>query len=239
MERTNNNVKIVEVKSHKNCDYTLVIPEELENKIRFACREVWSREWSGILFYTYEGSYVGFLLARVKPKAIFIYDDDTVDEANMSGQLYGLEDVGKTKVGALAEMVSNYANYYGICGIRKFILSGTVYWASTGLILDEDLNPLFLCTIDLSEKEKTKCYVSPKVFESSSPLSKGIVFTVLNVMYNYGIITLHGKIQKPEVIIGPIDNIVKPTVPSSVDTFNDDVNDFLADNVDVVMRQWE
>lgn len=130
-------------------------------------------------------------------------------------------------------------NSSGQCGIRKFILSGTVYWASTGLILDEDLNPLFLCTIDLSEKEKTKCYVSPKVFESSSPLSKGIVFTVLNVMYNYGIITLHGKIQKPEVIIGPIDNIVKPTVPSSVDTFNDDVNDFLADNVDVVMRQWE
>ena len=130
-------------------------------------------------------------------------------------------------------------NSSGQCGIRKFILSGTVYWASTGLILDEDLNPLFLCTIDLSEEEKTKCYVSPKVFESSSPLSKGIVFTVLNVMYNYGIITLHGKIQKPEVIIGPIDNIVKPTVPSSVDTFNDDVNDFLADNVDVVMRQWE
>lgn len=140
------------------------------------------------------------------------------------------------KVQTFYSLLRNSSGQYGI---RKFILSGTVYWAGTGLILDEDLNPLFLCTIDLSEKEKTKCYVSPKVFESSSPLSKGIVFTVLNVMYNYGIITLHGKIQKPEVIIGPIDNIVKPTVPSSVDTFNDDVNDFLADNVDVVMRQWE
>ena len=140
------------------------------------------------------------------------------------------------KVQTFYSLLRNSSGQYGI---RKFILSGTVYWASTGLILDEDLNPLFLCTIDLSEKEKTKCYVSPKVFESSSPLSKGIVFTVLNIMYNYGIITLHGKIQKPEVIIGPIDNIVKPTVPSSVDTFNDDVNDFLADNVDVVMRQWE
>lgn len=140
------------------------------------------------------------------------------------------------KVQTFYSLLRNSSGQYGI---RKFILSGTVYWAGTGLILDEDLNPLFLCTIDLSEEEKTKCYVSPKVFESSSPLSKGIVFTVLNVMYNYGIITLHGKIQKPEVIIGPIDNIVKPTVPSSVDTFNDDVNDFLADNVDVVMRQWE
>ena len=140
------------------------------------------------------------------------------------------------KVQTFYSLLRNSSGQYGI---RKFILSGTVYWASTGLILDEDLNPLFLCTIDLSEKEKTKCYVSPKVFESSSPLSKGIVFTVLNVMCNYGVITLHGKIQKPEIIIGPIDNIVKPTVPSNVDTFNDDVNDFLADNVDVVMRQWE
>lgn len=140
------------------------------------------------------------------------------------------------KVQTFYSLLRNSSGQYGI---RKFILSGTVYWAGTGLILDEDLNPLFLCTIDLSEEEKTKCYVSPKVFESSSPLSKGIVFTVLNVMYNYGIITLHGKIQKPEIIIGPIDNIVKPTVPSSADTFNDDVNDFLADNVDVVMRQWE
>lgn len=140
------------------------------------------------------------------------------------------------KVQTFYSLLRNSSGQYGI---RRFILSGTVYWAGTGLILDEDLNPLFLCTIDFSEEEKTKCYVSPKVFESSSPLSKGIVFTVLNVMYNYGIITLHGKIQKPEVIIGPIDNIVKPTVPSSADTFNDDVNDFLADNVDVVMRQWE
>lgn len=140
------------------------------------------------------------------------------------------------KVQTFYSLLRNSSGQYGI---RKFILSGTVYWAGTGLILDEDLNPLFLCTIDPSEKEETKCYVSPKVFESSSPLSKGIVFTVLNVMCNYGIITLHGKVQKPEIIIGPIDNIVKPTVPSNADTFNDDVNDFLADNIDVVMGQWE
>lgn len=71
------------------------------------------------------GSYVGFLLARVKPKNIFIYDDDTVDEANMSGQLYGLEDIGEAKVGALAKMVSNYANYYSICGISERFTADT------------------------------------------------------------------------------------------------------------------
>lgn len=57
------------------------------------------------------GSYVGFLLARMKPKSLFIYDDDTVEFANMSGQLYSNEDVGKKKVDALASMVSKYAMY--------------------------------------------------------------------------------------------------------------------------------
>lgn len=139
------------------------------------------------------------------------------------------------KVQTFHSLLRNSLRQYGI---RKFIFSGTVYWAGIGLILDKDLNPLFLCTINPSE-EKIKCYVSPKVFESSSPLNKGIVFTVLNVMYNYGVNTFRKGVQKPEIIIGPIDNIVKPTVPSSADTFNDDVNDFLADNIDVVMRQWE
>lgn len=57
------------------------------------------------------GSYVGFLLARMKPKSLFIYDDDVVEFANMSGQLYSCEDVGRKKVDALANMVSKYAMY--------------------------------------------------------------------------------------------------------------------------------
>lgn len=57
------------------------------------------------------GSYVGFLLARMKPKSLFIYDDDVVEFANMSGQLYSKQDVGKKKVDALANMASNYAMY--------------------------------------------------------------------------------------------------------------------------------
>ena len=47
------------------------------------------------------------------------------------------------KVQTFYSLLRNSSGQYGI---RKFILSGTVYWASTGLILDEDLNPLFLCT---------------------------------------------------------------------------------------------
>lgn len=38
-------------------NYKLVIPVEVERKIRFACQRVWNTEWSGTLFFTHEGSF--------------------------------------------------------------------------------------------------------------------------------------------------------------------------------------
>lgn len=65
------------------------------------------------------GSYVGFLLARMKPVSMFIYDDDIVESANMSGQLYGQSDLGRPKVSALAEMIKNYADYSSVFAINE------------------------------------------------------------------------------------------------------------------------
>lgn len=64
------------------------------------------------------GSYLGFLLARMKPYKITIYDNDIVEEVNMSGQLYGLTDLGKAKVDALSSMVSNYADYHNVIALN-------------------------------------------------------------------------------------------------------------------------
>ena len=57
------------------------------------------------------GSYVGFLLARMKPSALFIYDPDTVETANMSGQLFSRDDIGQPKVSALSRMISVYTDF--------------------------------------------------------------------------------------------------------------------------------
>jgi molybdopterin/thiamine biosynthesis adenylyltransferase len=65
------------------------------------------------------GSYVGFLLARMKPASMFIYDNDIVEAVNMSGQLYGQSDLGRLKVSALAKMIRNYANYSSIFAISE------------------------------------------------------------------------------------------------------------------------
>lgn len=65
------------------------------------------------------GSYVGFLLGRMKPKYIFVYDPDVVEAANMSGQLYSRHNIGEYKVHSLARMVADYASYYGITSFQE------------------------------------------------------------------------------------------------------------------------
>lgn len=64
------------------------------------------------------GSYIGFLLARMKPARLIIYDNDVVEAVNMSGQLYGRSDIGNPKVDALANMVANYADYHSIIAMN-------------------------------------------------------------------------------------------------------------------------
>lgn len=64
------------------------------------------------------GGYVGFLLGRLKPKRLIIYDPDRVETVNMSGQLYGQTDVGNYKSVALSIMIRNYANYNNIVALN-------------------------------------------------------------------------------------------------------------------------
>ena len=65
------------------------------------------------------GSYVGFLLGRLKPLRLIIYDPDRVETVNMSGQLYGRSDVGSYKSTALANMIRDYADYNNIVALDQ------------------------------------------------------------------------------------------------------------------------
>lgn len=70
------------------------------------------------------GSYVALLLARMKPKSLFLYDDDTVETVNMAGQLYSINDVGKKKVNALADICLSFALYDSVFAIpEKYTLA--------------------------------------------------------------------------------------------------------------------
>lgn len=60
------------------------------------------------------GSYVGFLLSRLKINNLKVYDPDIVEAVNMSGQFYPTSSIGEHKVTALAKLVKSFANFYNI-----------------------------------------------------------------------------------------------------------------------------
>lgn len=88
------------------------------------------------------GSYVGFLLARMKPASMFIYDNDIVEDVNMSGQLYGYSDLGRPKVTALTEMIRNYASY------------GSVFAINDRFTNDSEASDIMICGFDNMEARK-------------------------------------------------------------------------------------
>ena len=65
------------------------------------------------------GSWAILQLARMNPAALFMYDDDIVEAANMSGQLYCQDDIGKAKVDAMANMIRSYTTMRNIYAIRE------------------------------------------------------------------------------------------------------------------------
>lgn len=60
------------------------------------------------------GSHTAFMLSRVHPASMTFYDDDIVEPANMSGQLFGKHDFNKNKGVAMAEMIMEYSDYASV-----------------------------------------------------------------------------------------------------------------------------
>ena len=64
------------------------------------------------------GSNLIFQLARMIPANITIYDDDMVEMVNMAGQLFSYNDIGKSKVDAIADMITSYTSMRQINAIK-------------------------------------------------------------------------------------------------------------------------
>lgn len=82
----------------------------------------------------------------MKPKALFLYDDDEVETVNMAGQLYSINDVGKKKVDALADICSSFALYNSVFAIpEKFTL-------------ESEASDIMICGFDSMEARKLYYY---------------------------------------------------------------------------------
>lgn len=66
------------------------------------------------------GSYVAYLLGRMKPASLILYDPDKVEVANMSGQLYSRKNIGMDKVVAMRYMLLDYCEYAACCFARRY-----------------------------------------------------------------------------------------------------------------------
>lgn len=65
------------------------------------------------------GSYCSFLLGRMHPASVFLYDDDTVETVNLAGQLFRTDDVGKTKATAVYQSMRDYSQYGDVFAINS------------------------------------------------------------------------------------------------------------------------
>lgn len=97
-----------------------------ENSKTLLIDETTSR-FSGALWYDYIktqhvlllgcggiGSWTAFLLGRLKIERLIIFDPDTVETSNMSGQLYKITDVGTEKVTAIAATMREFSNFNNV-----------------------------------------------------------------------------------------------------------------------------
>lgn len=89
------------------------------------------------------GSWTALLLARLNPKAIWLYDDDRVEVANMSGQLFGMDDCGKFKTSAIVDTIKRYTTFNDIFEKSERINSSS------------EATDIMICGFDNMEARKT------------------------------------------------------------------------------------
>lgn len=68
------------------------------------------------------GSWVAFLLSKLNPESLVMFDPDIVTEVNLAGQLFSTEDVGKKKVDVVADKIQLYNNYYKVVCYDSYYL---------------------------------------------------------------------------------------------------------------------
>lgn len=72
------------------------------------------------------GSYVVYLLSRMKPESIRLYDPDIVEYVNLAGQLYSRNHIGMQKVSAMDSLAQQFSEYYGVQPLAERFTSDSI-----------------------------------------------------------------------------------------------------------------
>lgn len=106
------------------------------------------------------GSNMAIILAKLNPKAIYLFDGDTVEAANLSGQFYSADDIGKFKVDAIAESIVKYTNYSTVFACPRFYQPG-----------EEIVSGVMVCGFD-TMRARRSYYNAWKHYVASQPEDK-------------------------------------------------------------------
>ena len=115
------------IEKHNPAEDVVEVPDYTDVRVRDETTRFSSAEWfekvkqqivilagvGGI------GSNAALYLAKLNPKAIYIFDYDTVETVNLAGQFYDFSSVGQYKVDALAESIVKYTNYSSVFACRR------------------------------------------------------------------------------------------------------------------------
>lgn len=89
------------------------------------------------------GSNVAFQLARMIPANLTLYDDDNVEMVNMAGQLFSNNNIGESKVDAIANMIYNYTSIKQVLAVKDKFTS------------DKEPGDIMICGFDNMKARKT------------------------------------------------------------------------------------
>lgn len=89
------------------------------------------------------GSMLALQIGRLTPQLLVLYDDDVVEPANMSGQLYGFPHVGQTKVSAMQNI------------LKDFTSCNSIYAVPEKFTQDTKAGDIMICGFDNMKARKT------------------------------------------------------------------------------------
>lgn len=136
-----------------------------------------------------------------------------------------------------------YFREYNLGTLFKAVVKEDTFYATRGMILDRDYNPLMICTVRFTKEDfgltdaKPVIYISPKVYNTTNIVTKAIISKVIP-HYATSFRDYHFD-EKPEIIISDaIDNfIAKPDNPDISGDIDKDLNDILKENIENIVER--
>lgn len=66
------------------------------------------------------GSFTAFMLSRLHVLNLVMYDMDSVDESNLSGQMYGTDSIGRRKTEAMSDIMNTFSAFRNVLALERF-----------------------------------------------------------------------------------------------------------------------